>query len=45
MDRMPVTGYQVARIRTLPILHRASCILHPYLNKAVGPYDRWAIEP
>jgi hypothetical protein len=29
--------YQVARIQTLPILHRASRILHPYLNKAVEP--------
>jgi predicted nuclease of predicted toxin-antitoxin system len=35
--QVPGSGYRVARIQTLPILHRASCILHPYLNKAVDP--------
>jgi len=29
-------GYQVSGIRTIFILHHASCILHPYLNKAVA---------
>ena len=33
--QVPGPGYQVSGIRAIFILHRASCILHPYLNKAV----------
>ena len=39
----PAISYKLIttiKILAIPILHRASCILHPYLNKAVvGPYS------
>jgi hypothetical protein len=40
----PGSGYRVAKIRTLPILHHASCILHLYLNKAIRQYGHMAIS-
>jgi len=43
--RIPGPGYQVSGIRAIFILHRASCILHPYLNKALLPYCRIAPLP
>jgi hypothetical protein len=31
--QVPGSGYPVSGIRAIFILHHASCILHPYLNK------------
>ena len=35
--QVPASGYQVSGIRAIFILHHASCILHPYLNRALIP--------
>jgi hypothetical protein len=43
--QVPGSGYQVSGIRAIFILHHASCILHPYLNRAVMNHCRTALLP
>jgi hypothetical protein len=43
--QVPGSGYQVSGIRAIFILHHASCILHPYLNRALIPHPSLVTRP